>query len=64
MSRTSPNASAEVKFSTRILTSFSNSKKKFFKRMAGMIVLQKLEKAVVHSGDITLNICFFKVGKR
>ena len=29
-----------------------------------MLVLQKLEKAVVHSGDVTLNICFFKVGKR
>ena len=26
-----------------------------------MLVLQKLEEALVHSGDITLNICFFKV---
>ena len=34
------------------------------KRVAGMIVLQKLEKALVNSGDVTLNICFFKVGKR
>ena len=25
-----------------------------------MLVLQKLEKALVHSGDITLNICFLK----
>ena len=29
-----------------------------------MLVLQKLEKALVYSGDITLNTYFFKVGKR
>ena len=29
-----------------------------------MLVLQKLEEALVHTGDIALNICFFKVGKR
>ena len=34
------------------------------KRLAGMVVLQKLAKALVHSGDFMLNICFFKVGKR
>ena len=30
----------------------------------GQVDLQKLEKALVHSGDVTLNIRFFKVGKR
>ena len=34
------------------------------KRVAGMVVLQKLEKALVHSSDVTLNIRFFKVGKK
>ena len=34
------------------------------KSVAGMVVLQKLGKALVHSGDIMLNIRFFKVGKR
>ena len=29
-----------------------------------MVVLQKLGKALVYSGDVTLNIHFFKVGKR
>ena len=29
-----------------------------------MTVLQKLEKALVHSGDVTMNMCFFKVEKR
>ena len=33
------------------------------KRVAGMVVLQKLGKALVHSGDVTMNTCFFKVGK-
>ena len=52
-------------FSTRIMTKFFELKEEvFFKRMSGILVLQKLEKALVHSGDITLNICFFKVGKR
>ena len=35
----------------------------FFKRMAGRVVWQKLDKALVHSGDVTLNIRFFKVGR-
>ena len=30
------------------------------KRVAGIIVLQKLRKALVHSGDVTMNLCFFK----
>ena len=29
-----------------------------------MVVLQKLEKVLVHSGDVMMNICFFKVVKR
>ena len=33
-------------------------------RMAGMVTLQKLEKALVHSDDVTMNMCFFKVEKR
>ena len=34
------------------------------KRVAGMVVLQKLEKETVHSDDVTLNMCFFKVEKK
>ena len=33
-------------------------------RVAGMVVLQKLEKALVHSDDVKMNMCFFKVEKR
>ena len=55
-------------FSTRILTKLFELKEEVFfcdtKRVAGMVVLQKLGKALVHSGDVTMNICFFKVGKR
>ena len=56
-------------FSTRILTKLFELKEEVFfffyiKRVAGMVVLQKLEKVLVHSGDVTMNICFFKVGKR
>ena len=29
-----------------------------------MVVLQKLEKALVHSDDVTMDMCFFKVEKR
>ena len=29
-----------------------------------MLVLQKLEKALVHSGDVIMNKCFFKVEKK
>ena len=29
------------------------------KRVAGMIVLQKLEKALVKNGNIKMNTCFF-----
>ena len=65
---TGPNASAEViAFRPEYWRSFSNSKRKFFcdmKRVAGMVVLQKLGNALVHSGDVIMNICFFKVGKR
>ena len=32
--------------------------------VAGMVVLLKLGKVLVHSGNVTLNIRFFKVGKR
>ena len=34
------------------------------KRVAGMVVLQKLGKALVHSDNVTMNMCFFKVEKR
>ena len=34
------------------------------KRVAGMVVLQKLEKALVHSDVVTMNMCFFKAEKR
>ena len=34
------------------------------KRVAGKVVLQELGKALVRSCDVTLNIRFFKVGKR
>ena len=56
-------------FSTQILTKLFELKEKVFffcdiKRMAGMVVLQKLEKELVHSDDVTMNICFFKVEKR
>ena len=34
------------------------------KRVAGIIVLQKLEKALLHSDDVKMNMCFFKVEKR
>ena len=66
MSRTGPNASAEVIApNPNIDEAFRTQRGSFFfKRMAGMLVLHKLEEALVHSGDITLNICFFKVGKR
>ena len=37
---------------------FRTQRGSFFKRIAGMLVLQKLEKALVHSGNITLNIAF------
>ena len=57
-------------FSTRILTKRFELKEEVFnfffdmKRVEGMVILQKLEKALVHSGDVTMNICFFKVGKK
>ena len=56
-------------FSTRILTKLFELKEEVFffcdiKRVAGMVVLQKLEKALVHSGYVTMNVCFFKVEKR
>ena len=55
--------------STWILTKRFKLKEEVFffcdtKRVAGIVVLQKLGKALVHSGDITVNLCFFKVGKR
>ena len=28
-----------------------------------MVVLQEVGKTLVHSGDVMMNICFFKVGK-
>ena len=34
------------------------------KSVAGIIVLQKLEKILVHSGDVIMNLCFFKLGMR
>ena len=59
---------AKLQLSTRILTKVFELKEEVpfidTKRVAGMVVLQKLEKALVHSGDITLNIRFFKVGKK
>ena len=66
---TGPNASAEViAFQPEYWQSFLNSKRKFFfsdiKRVAGVAVLHKLGKALVHSGDVTMNICFLKVRKR
>ena len=56
--------------STLILTKLVELKEEVFfffcdiKRVAGMVVLQKLEKALVHSDDVMMNICFFKVEKR
>ena len=56
VNRTSPNARAEVTaFQPEYWRSFSNSKRKFLCDMAGMLVLQKLEKALVHSGHATMN---------
>ena len=34
------------------------------KSMSGIVISQKLGKVLVHSGDVTVNLCFFKVGKR
>ena len=58
-------------FSTRIFMKLFKMKEDEYcpqfcdiKRVVGMVVLQKLEKALVHSGDVTLNTRFFKVGKR
>ena len=46
-------------FSFRILTKLFEIKEDVFfcdtKRVAGMVVLQKLEKALVHIGDVTMN---------
>ena len=70
LNRTGPNSSAEViAFQPKYWRSFSNSKRKIFffcdmKRVAGMVVLQKLGKALVHSDYVTMNMCFFKVEKR
>ena len=55
-------------FSTRILTKLYKLRGFFFsvcdiKRVTGMVVLQKLGKALVHNGDVTMNVCFFKVKK-
>ena len=51
------------------LTKLLKLKKKVFffqfitiKRVAGMVDLQKLGKALAHSGDITMNICFWWEG--
>ena len=57
-------------FNPNIDEAFQTQRASFFfsfcdmKRVAGMVVLQKLKKALVHSSDVTLNIRFFKVGKR
>ena len=56
-------------FSTNIDEAFRIQRGSVFffcdiKRMAGMVVLQKLEKALLHNDDVTMNMCFFKVGKR
>ena len=57
-------------FNTNIDETFRTQRGSFFfffdtKRVAGMVlvVLQKLEKALVRSDDVTMNICFFKVEK-
>ena len=57
------------RFSTRVLTRRFKLKEEVFffcdiKRVAGIVVLQKLEKALVQSGDVTMNICLIKVGNR
>ena len=55
-------------FNTNIDEAFRTQRGSVFfcdiKRVAGLVVLQKLEKALVHSDDVTMNICFFKVEKR
>ena len=56
-------------FNTNIDEDFRTQRGRVFffcdiKRVAGMVVLQKLEKALVHSDDVTMNMCFFKVEKR
>ena len=56
-------------FNLNIDEAFRTQRGSFFcdiKRVTGMVVLQKLEKALVHSGDIRMNtgMCFFKVEKR
>ena len=56
-------------FLTRILTKLFRTQRGSFllcntKRVACIVVLQKLGKALVHSGDVTMNLCFFKEGKR
>ena len=61
MNRTDPNASGEViAFNPNIDEVFSNSKRKFIfcgtKRVAGIVVLQKLGKTLVPSGDVTMNL--------
>ena len=33
------------------------------KRVAGIVVMQKVEKALIHIDDVTMNIWFFKMGK-
>ena len=69
VNRTGPNASAEViAFSTRILMKLFELKEEvsFFcdiNMAAGMVVLQKLMKALVNSGDVMMNVCFCKVEK-
>ena len=61
--------------STRTLTKLFEIKEEVFfflsfppvydiKRVAGMVVLQKLEKALVHNVDLTINISFVMVGNR
>ena len=49
-------------FSTRILTKLFELKEEVFfffcdiKRVAGIVVLQKLEKALVHNSDVIMNV--------
>ena len=57
-------------FSTWILTKLFKLKEVDFfpfvtwRGWQALVVLQKLGKALVHSGDVTMNMCFFKVEKR
>ena len=50
-------------FNLNIDKAFKTQRESFFshyyiKGVAGMVDLQKLRKALAHSGDITMNICF------